>query len=235
MDPQQPAGPMSYNSGGGSGRSSLLTTVVLIVLLIAALAFGGWAFSKMQDYKNNSDKKVAAAVAMAVVSAQKDQKAKDEEAAKSPNKVFQSSPTFGSITFNYPKTWSAYVDTSNDSEPINGYFYPDQVPGTQGTAAYALRVELVSTDYSQLLQQYSSQITEGTVTASAYIPPKMQGVPNVVAGTYVKGQINQQDQTQRGSLVIIKVRDKTLQIYSESSQFSSDFNNTVLASLTFVP
>ena len=233
MNPQE-AGPVSYNSGGGSRRSSL-TMIVLIILLIASLAFGGWAFSKMSDYKNNSDKKASQAVARAEANQKIQLQAQFDQQSKSPNKTFQGPATFGSLSFNYPKTWSTYVDTSSDNEPINAYFYPDQVPGIQSKAAYALRVELVSTDYSQLLQQDASQISRGTVTARAYVPPKMQGVTNVVAGTYLSGQINPQDQTQQGNMVIIKVRDKTLQIYSESNQFSSDFNNTVLASLTFVP
>jgi hypothetical protein len=51
----------------------------------------------------------------------------------------------------------------------------------------------------------------------------------------MSGQVNNQDQTQRGTLLAIKVRDKTLQIYTEAADFSKDFNNTVLATLTFAP
>ena len=40
---------------------------------------------------------------------------------------------------------------------------------------------------------------------------------------------------QTGAMLIIPVRDKTLQIYTESSDYLSDFNNIVLPSLTFVP
>jgi hypothetical protein len=36
-------------------------------------------------------------------------------------------------------------------------------------------------------------------------------------------------------MVIIKVRDKTLEIYSESADYQDDFNNIVLASLSFAP
>ena len=233
MNPQE-AGPVSYNSSSG-GRRSILTTAVLVVLLVGALAFGLWSFSKMQDYKNNSDRKAAAAVAAAKTAQAAQLQAQFDQQSKSPYKTFSGSPTFGSISFSYPKTWSAYVDTTNSSEPINGYFAPGEVPGIQGKSAFALRVELVTTDYSQLLQQFSSQITQGTVTAKAYVPPKMQGVANVVAGTYLSGQINSQDQTQNGYMVAIRVRDKTLEIYTESTDFLSDFDNTILASLTFAP
>src|SRR5579862_836159 len=174
MDSEQTGGPVSYNSSVRSGRHTLIIAI-LALLLITSLIFGGWAFSKMQDYKNNSDKKSAAAVAAAQKQLTAQLQAEFDQQSKSPNKTFVGSSTYGAITFNYPKTWSAYVDTTNASEPINGYFYPDTVPGIQGQTAYALRVELVSTAYSQILQQYSSQITQGTVTAKAYVPPRLQG------------------------------------------------------------
>lgn len=232
-NPQQAGAsePLTQKSGG----PRLILTIVLVILLIAAVIFGGWAYSKMLDYKNNSDKKSAAAVADANKKLTSQLEAQFAQDNKSPNKTFKGSPTYGSITFNYPKTWSAYLDTSDSSEPINGYFHPDIVPGIDDKTAYALRVELVSTDYAQIMEQFADNIKDGAITARAYVPPKLQGVANVTAGTYLTGQINDEDQTQRGTMVVMKVRDKTLQIYSESNSFAGDFNNIVLASLTFVP
>jgi hypothetical protein len=232
MDPQ-PSASAQYSPSGGSKH--ILTIIILVVLLIASLAFGYWAFSGRQDYKNNSDKEAAEAVAAAKTAQAAQLQAQFDQQSKSPYKTFSGSPTYGSITFSYPKTWSAYVDTTGSNEAINGYFAPGEVPGIQGKSAFALRVELVNTDYTQVLQQFSSLITQGTVTAKAYVPPKLQGVANVTAGTYLSGQINNQDQTQRGNMVAIRVRDKTLEIYTESADFLPDFNNTILASLTFAP
>jgi hypothetical protein len=234
MNPQQPSQPVSYNSSPGQGRN-ILFTVVMVLLLAASLVFGGWAFKNMQDYKNNSDKKSAIAVEAAKKTQAAQLQAQFEDQNKSPFKTFQGSPTFGTISFSYPKTWSAYVDTSNSSEPINAYFHPGEVPGTQSKTAYALRLELVSTDYAQALQQFSSNITSGKVTAKAYIPPKLSGVANVQAGTLLSGQINPQDSTQAGTLLVIKVRDKTLEISTQSNNFLPDFNNTILPSLSFAP
>lgn len=232
MDEQQ-SGPEAAR--GDTGTKRLTIIIVLALLLIGCLGFGMWAFSKMQDYKNNSDKKAAVAVTAAEKKLTEKLQTDFTEQNKSPNKTFKGSPTYGSITFNYPKTWSGYVDTSSNDLPINGYFHPDIVPGIQSKTAYALRVELVSTDYAQVLQSFDNQISQGQVTAKAYVPPRLQGAANVSAGTYLSGQINNEDQAQRGSMVIMKVRDKTLQIYSESNTFANDFNNIVLSSLTFVP
>jgi hypothetical protein len=233
MDAPQDGGELTGKSGSGMGK--MLSVVILALLLVAAIGFGGWAYSKMLDYKNNSDKKATAAVADSKKQITAELQAQFDEASKSPNKTFHGSPTYGSVTFNYPKTWSGYIDSSNSREPINGYFHPDVVPGTDSKTAYALRIELLSSDYAQIMQGFDSDISQGTITAKAYVPPKMQGMANVTAGTYLSGQVNSQDQTQRGNMVVMKVRDKTLEIYSESSTFADDFNKTVLGSLTFVP
>jgi hypothetical protein len=227
MDPEQPA--------ASSGGKKTLIIIVLALLLVGSLAFGLWAYSQAQDYKKNSDQKTALTVAKAQAAQKTQLQAQFDEQSKSPNKTFHGSTTYGSVTFNYPKTWSAYIDTSSTNEPINGYFHPDVVPATQSKVAYALRVELVNTDYAQLLTQYTSAISAGSVTSKAYLPPKMKGVSNVTPGVYMTGKINSQDQTQSGNMVAIKVRDKTLLIYSDSNDYKKDFNDTILGSLTFAP
>jgi len=226
---------MNPEASGSGGTKKTVIIIVLALLLVASLAFGLQQSSKAKDYKVVSDQEISAAVAAANKTQAAQLQAQFDEQSKSPNKSFHGSTTYGSVTFDYPKTWSAYVDTSSSSEPINGYFYPDTVPGIQSKTAYALRVELVNIDYSQVMQQFNSKITQGLVTAKAYTPPKLQGMTNVVAGTLMNGQVNNQDQTQRGTMLAIKVRDKTLEIYTEAADFSKDFNNTVLATLTFAP
>jgi hypothetical protein len=232
MNPEQPVTYNSYNSSAGGGAKNTIIILLLIILLVASLGFGGWAYSQMLSYKNDTDKKISSAVASA-----KAAQAKEVQDAfdKANTKQFKGSSNYGSVSFSYPKTWSAYVDTSGGSQPINAYFHPDQVPGISGKSAYALRVELVSSDYSQVVQQYSGAIKDGTVTSRAYMPPKLGGVTNAQPGTLLSGQINSSDNTQRGSALIIRVRDKTLKISTQSNDYLNDFNNVILTSLTFAP
>jgi len=103
---------------------AVYAAVILGVLLVVAVIFGYSVYQSKQDYKNNSDKKAAAAAAGAAASATAKQKATDELAAKAPFKTFTGPATYGSVSFSYPKTWSAYVDQSVTDEPINGYFFP---------------------------------------------------------------------------------------------------------------
>ncbi|HET9721661.1 MAG TPA: hypothetical protein VFP32_01375 [Candidatus Saccharimonadales bacterium] len=237
MDPQQTSGPVSYNSvaRGGSSAKYIVTIVILVLLLVAVAVFGYWAFSGRQDYKNNAQQKIDKAVSIAKQQQAADLQKQFDQQSKSPYKVFKGSPTYGTVTFNYPKTWSAYVDSTSSSEPINAYFNPDQVPGLNSRSAFALRVELESTDYSQVVQQFNSYISQGKVAAQAYLPPKLKNVTNAVPGTLFSGHVNLGDSTQNGELLVIKVRDKTLEVYTESNDYLNDFNNAVLSSLSFVP
>lgn len=231
----QPAVPTIPDLPDTGGSRKTIIIAALALLLVGALIFGGWAYSKMQDYKKNTDQKTALAVNQAEANQKIQLQAQFDEQSKSPDKTFTGSPTYGSITFKYPKTWSAYVDTTNSSEPINAYFNPGEVPGIEGKTAYALRVELLTADYTQVISQFATYISQGTLTSKAYLPPKLKGVANVTPGVYLTGHVNPQDQTQNGLMVVIKVRDKTLEVYTDSTDYQNDFNNTVLTSLSFAP
>lgn len=213
-----------------------LISGLLLLALIGAGAFGWWAFQQREDYKNNFDQKLSQEVTKAKQRQKTQLEQEFAEKEKRPNKSFKGSPTYGTITFDYPKTWSGYVDQTSSTQPINGYFHPDVVPATTQSSttqtAFALRVELISTNYAQALKELDAQVNQGKATASAYVPPKMAGVSNVQTGTKFDGELKQGI---RGSMVIIKVRDKTLKISTQSPSYVNDFNSIVLASLTFAP
>lgn len=220
----------------GTARLRLIA-IILGVLFVLTLVFGFWAFSKEQDYKKNSDQKVAAAVVVAKKQQAAEDQAKFDEQNKQPYKSFSGPALYGTVTFSYPKSWSAYIDQTSSNQPINGYFSPGEVPGVQGNAAYPLRVELTSEDYAQVVQQFSTQASDGSVRSVAYIPPKLKDATNAQAGVKLTGTIGRgSDGTNRqGEMVILKVRDKTLQIYTETQAGIPDLENIVLPSLSFVP
>jgi hypothetical protein len=108
-----------------TGSTSVVLAILFGVLFLAAAGFGGWAFMGRQDYKDNSDQKSATAVEAAKKSQAAELQKKFDEDYKNPNKTYQGPVSFGSVKFNYPKTWSAYVDENSGSTPINGYFYTE--------------------------------------------------------------------------------------------------------------
>ncbi len=199
----------------------LLVPVVLLVLLfIAATSFAVWAYNGRQDYKNNSDAKVANAVAANKQIVEAADAKQYAEAAKNPLKTYVGPDAYGSIRIAYPKTWSAYVDTTNTGTPLNAYFHSDYVPSVTSKLTYNLRVQVNATSYDHVVGQYTSMISRGTVTAAPYTLPK---VPSVT-GTVLTGAIFLSDQTGSGTMVLLPLRDKTLEIWTESPSYLSDFN-----------
>jgi uncharacterized protein YpmB len=213
-----------------------MLAIIFAVLFVVSLIFGLYAFSKEQDYKKNSDQKAAVAVVAAKKQQSTEDQAKFDELNKQPYKSFTGPALYGTVSFNYPKSWSAYID-NGATEPINGYFSPGEVPGVQGSSAYRLRVELTDSDYSQVVQQYTVQATDGSVRSVAYVPPKMKDMTNVQAGVKLTGTVSRggDGADHQGEMVILKVRDKTLQIYTETTDGISDFESIVLPSLSFIP
>jgi hypothetical protein len=99
---------------------------------------------------------------------------------------------------------------------------------TNVSNAYALRVQLLEQSYSTTMQQFTGQVSTGGLAVSQYTLPKL---PNVI-GSKLQGQLSANKQ---GTMVVLPLLNMTLEVWTESSQFESDFTNTVLPSLTFQP
>lgn len=212
---------------------SALTIVIMAFLsvgLIAALTFGIWAFTGQQDYKNNVDAKVAVAVDAAKKTEAEKQVALAAEAAKSPTTTYQGPETYGSVSISYPKTWSAYVDsTGKGNAPLDGYFAPKVVPSINDAASvFALHIQVTNQPYAYSVQQQTAAQAAGQVSISPYSFPK---VPSVV-GIKVTGKLST---GKTGTLIIMPLRDKSLMISTEGTLYNADFETYVLPNASFSP
>lgn len=210
----------------------LIPLILLIVLFLGAAGFGYWAFTERADYKDHSDKKVAAAV----VVAQKEEGIKKDkafaEAEKQPLEPYDGPSAYGSIHVDYPKTWSVYVHSATSKpQPLDTFFNPREVPSVgDQTSVYGLRVKVLQQQYSQVINTYAGYVKSKQVTVTPYSLPK---VPDVV-GVRVDGLIIPSKKNS-GSMIIMPLRDKTIQIWTDNAQMVGDFNNIILPNLTFVP
>lgn len=223
---------MNRRTEAGAANIFLIFFIITFVLFLATASFGAWAYTQMTDYRDRSDAKVAAAVKNAETKQQAKLEQEFAEKEKSPLKVFKGSPTFGSVTFNYPKTWNVYVSDSSSNSPLLAYFKPNFVPAPADGVTYALVVELLSESYDSIADQYNNELDSGKVKATTYTPPKMVGQPNVIPGIRFSGLINNDKQ---GTVIIVKLRDKTLKVSTDGQDYLKDYENIVLASLTFTP
>lgn len=221
--------PMSTPPKSGGGLKLLPITVILAVLFIFTFIFAIWAFGQMQDYKNNSDKKAAAAVKVAETAQETKLNAEFAEKEKSPYKTYLSSADFGSVKIVYPKVWGAYVnETAQSNSPVDGYFHPNFVPKTTGEVPIALRVQVNSTPYSQSLSEFEGGVQAGELKASPVVVDGVKGVTGMRFTGKISGNYT-------GSVVLFPVRDKTLKIWTEIPANVNDLNNIVLKNLTFSP
>lgn len=220
---------MRFKDQSGMAAAGLLI-VVMVVLLLGAIGFGAWAYSGMQDYKTNTNQKIADAVSQAKQQEDAIKDAQYAEAAKNPLQAYTGPSAYGSVTINYPKSWDVYDNgTSNNGVLMDVYFHPAPVPPIDGDdSVFALRIQVLSDSYSDSLAQYDRDVEKGVVSVSPYQAAKVPGV----VGSMVKGQI---EDGLDGSMIILPLRDKTLEIWTESTTYEADFDNLILPNFSFSP
>lgn len=216
----------------GAVNPMLIATILLSVLLVVAAGGFVWAYQQMTDYKNNTQQKVDAAVADAKKVQQDADEKHFKEEDKKPNRSYVGPSELGSVRFNYPKTWAGFTQQSDANGGLAVYFYPYIVPVIKdGVSVYALRVKVVTQSYDNVLENLESRVKDGKATASAIVVGSTNTF-NGYEGVRVDGQVTD---TITGSVVVFKVRDKTLELFCDSADYMNDFNNTILKTLQFEP
>ena len=213
---------MKSSHESGMVHPLLLSTIVLAVLTTGLGGFSIWSFVNYLDQKNNTDAKISAAVATAKTQQTTVDQAAFAEQEKAPNRQIIGPVDLGQVTFSYPKTWSVYVDKSS-AAGYEAYFHPLVVPGTTTGTAYALRVSIIDNKYESVLGSFNERIKAGQLKAS---PITLANVD----GTRLDGAFSS---TVRGSMVLFKIRDKTLEVYTQAEVYKNDFDNIILKSLQF--
>lgn len=212
-------------------EAGISTVGVLVALLVVVtLTLGGlsiWSYSGYHDQKDNTQTKIDAAVAKAKQSQQASDQADFAEQIKQPNAIFQGPSDYGSVSFKYPKTWSVYYGNGEggNNGTFTAYLNPGHVPTVSSAQQFALHVTIESQSYETVLGTYTAAVKRGTLKSSIV-------TTNGLTGTRIDGKFST---TLEGSVVIFKVRDKTLLVQTDSPSFMSDFNNTIVSSLTFTP
>lgn len=229
---QQPGNGQQYQAASqmkhDHSKQFLIGLIVMSVLFVGTAIFAIWAFMERQEYKDNVDGIVASEVESAVAENTEQLEAEFIEREKEPLTSYTSPSAFGSVRVEYPKTWSAYIEESDSgSTPIEGYFHPNYVPDP-GDHPIALTVEVIDRGYDRELGSYESAARRDRVTIT---PIEAENVDGVV-GSRVDGEISRGTQ---GSVVLFELRDKTLVLTTESTEFIDDFDNIILANLSFNP
>lgn len=205
----------------------LLIASILLGLLAAGFAGGFfWAYTNYVDQRDNTQSKVTTAV----TEAKKAQVSEDEkvfaERIKEPYSQLVGPEDLGQVTFSYPKTWSVYI-AKNGSNNLNyeAYLNPQAVPTVSPSQPFAARVVINETLYETSVKSYDSLVKKGDLASSSITIGGFTGVR-------LDGKFSS---TRSGTVVLFKVRDKTLLVACDIDSFKEDFDNIVLKSLDFNP
>lgn len=212
-------------AGAGTKKdTTLIETIILVavcVIAAAAIVFAVIFFMQYNELKTNFDSDKNAAVAAAVEAQQEADNEKFKEDEKLPYAKFTGPSDYGSISFEYPKTWSLYVenDGSNNSD-YSAYFKPVQVdPINDRSSRYALRFKILNQQITTVQSQYDSKLQDGSVTSSVFNADN-----NNVTGTKYVGAI---EPDINGIIVLIKVNDKTVIFQTDAMTYQADFDTLI--------
>ena len=199
-------------------RIDLMKTVGLIVVSLLAVLFIGlfiWMWVKWNDASTNVKGKVDVAVAEAKNELQTKLESEFEEKEKYPYKVFTGPTDLGELSFEYPKTWSLYVQSSaNRGGDYAAYLNPGQVNVVQDDTVMALRVSIKGTLFDQAISDFAEKVRSGDMTLST----------TIVNGNNVNVYTGKLDNEYQGIICVFKLRDKTVMLQTDStSVFSDDF------------
>ena len=206
----------------GSVNGWMVGTIGCLILFLIAGSLAIWAYMQYSHEKSNVDSKVAIEVAKGKSEqAESDQKKFSEE-AKNPRIEFVGPSEYGRVSFMYPRTWSVYIENDGSNRgDYKAYLNPVAVPSASNKASrFALRLEIINKNLDTVLNDYQSRLKKGELTSSS---TEFNGISATrIDGTFEKDL--------RGSVVLMKVRDKTIRFSTDADTFKPDFQ-TILGTV----
>lgn len=208
--------PPDANKAKGSGRIKLIALIIVSILAIVFLGLFIWAFSNYSSTKSDVDGQITKAVALAVNEKATELEADFAEREKSPYLTFAAPEDYGSLTFQYPKTWSSYIakDASSGGN-FESYFNPGSVNPIGNESIYALRANILTQAYDNVIKTYESRVKSGKMTLEVRTVGGENA--NVYSGELPNGKLV-------GTVAIFPIRDKTVVLQTDASVFLGDFN-----------
>ncbi len=218
-----PAAPMATNA---SDKKSLIETIILVVVcLIAAIAIviAVVFFMQYNELKTNYDSDKGIAVAEAVKAQEDADIEKFKEESKLPYAKFTGPSDYGSLSFEYPKTWNVYVSSDgSENTDYEAYFRPGQVdPIDKETSRYGLRFQILNRQITSIQPDYENRVKDGSLTSSVFSAGSGSAA---LTGTRYEGSI---DEKIRGVVILIKINDKTAIFQTDADSYRADFDKLV--------
>ena len=239
VQPIQPAGPQ-YPSAGVPGmpmvqqvqlppppkknHGGLIKTIVIIFLTLALITFIGlfiWMMMQYDEARTDVDGQIDVAVAKALDENTQKMEEEFDEREKDPYRDFVGPVDYGQLYFKYPKTWSLYIarDAAKGGD-YEAYFNPIEVEAINGGTIYALRLMIYDRSFDDIVAGYQGAVQDPNSGLSMFTTEINGTTANRYEGKIPGTEFN-------GIFVIIKIRDKTALLRTDSVLFKDDFDRLV--------
>lgn len=210
-----------------AANRSLVETIVLVLVSIVAVVFIGlfaWKYIEWDAVKTDVDGQIDSAVAMAKAELRTEMENEFTEREKYPYKTFTGPADYGSLSFEYPKTWNVYIakDAQNGGD-FEAYFNPGEVQTVSSTTINALRVTIKDQAFDTAVRSYDNSVNSGKLTLTTRL------IGGTIANVYTGELMNKL----YGVMAAFKLRDKTVILQTDANIFSDEFYR-LLDTVTFV-
>lgn len=207
--------------GKPAANTNLIKTIVIVLLTLLLIGAGLLAIYFYNEYKvasTNVEAQVDAAVLTREQEITDKLEAEFAEREKNPYSTLTGPSDYGSVSFKYPKTWSVYIarDASKGGN-FEAYLHPSEVPEISNGTILALRMTISSDTFEGVSDRYKRLVQDGKLSSSII---SIQGTD----ATRYDGQF---DNNYVGSVVIFKIRDKTVTLQTDAEIYREDFTNII--------
>ena len=214
-------------------KPSKLPIILTAFFLITTLLFATLSFTfcnQMVGYRDDYQAKATIDINKAKEEQKAQLSSEFQEIEKLPTKTYQTQSSWASVKIVYPKTWGLYANEDNAKGVVNNWFNENYVPDISNKDnTYSLRLEYLDKNYTSVAKSFDSAVSKGAIKVTPY---KAINVSGGETGIKLDGEIRAGI---TGSMIILPVRDKTLQLWTESDRYIKDFNEIVLNNLTYSP
>ena len=224
---QQPASSSSILPEKQPGKFKNILIGLFAVLAILFLILFLWKLAEWASLNSKFEDTVATTIAKREIEIKEKYAAELEEVEKQPPLEFGGPDDYGNLHFKYPRTWSFYIvdDAADSKGDYEAYMHPTSIGPITDETVFALRINIKKQNYEEVVVPYNNYVQDGTFAHNTIKVNADKSYADVYEGTLENGK--------EIKVAIIKIRDKTVILRTDSTRlFSNDFKN-ILDSVTF--
>ena len=210
----------------GNGPGRLIETILVVLMFVAAAGFVGlFIWQNTEWEKANTDLENRKEEAREIARAEQEEldSVYYKKRAADAYDTFTAPDNYGQVSFRYLKTWSVYVaNDANKGGNFEAYLNPGKVEAVGVATINALRVMIWDQPWDTVIKKYDNLVTTG----------KLDMLKIQVGGGDANRYDGEFSKDIKGTMVLIKIRDKTVELRTDSVEFRPEFE-VMLDTITY--